>query len=153
MGPIGVAEHLAPFLPGTRWSRSEASTAIGRSAPALGAAPSHPADLVDVHRDDGPAGLTQATEVAILSANYIAKRLEGHYPSSTRARRAASRTSSSSTCRPLEKSGGVTVEDIAKRLMDYGFHAPTMSWPVAGTLMIEPTESESKPSSTGSATR
>ncbi|MHA7836321.1 MAG: aminomethyl-transferring glycine dehydrogenase, partial [bacterium] len=92
----------------------------------------------------GAAGLEQATLIAILNANYMARRLEGHYdvlytgPSGRVAHEFII------DCRPFERSAGVTVEDIAKRLIDYGFHAPTMSFPVAGTLMIEPTESESK---------
>ena len=92
----------------------------------------------------GAEGLTRATKVAILNANYVAKRLEAHYPVVYKG--AAGRVAHECIVdvRPLKKSAGIEVEDIAKRLMDYGFHAPTMSFPVAGTLMIEPTESESK---------
>ena len=92
----------------------------------------------------GAEGLTRATQVAILNANYIAKRLAGHYGVLYTGRNGTVAHEGIIDCRPFEKSAGVRVEDIAKRLMDYGFHAPTMSWPVAGTMMIEPTESESK---------
>jgi glycine dehydrogenase len=91
----------------------------------------------------GAEGLTQATRVAILNANYMAKRLEPHYPVLYRGEHGRVAHEFILDCRPFKKSG-VEAEDIAKRLMDYGFHAPTMSFPVAGTLMIEPTESESK---------
>ena len=105
----------------------------------------HPADLLGLHRADGRRRPDRAPpQVAILNANYMATRLATHYPSSTAARTAAWPTSSSSICRQFEDTAGIKVEDIAKRLMDYGFHAPTMSLPVPGTLMIEPTESESK---------
>ena len=92
----------------------------------------------------GGGGLTQATRVAILNANYIAKRLEGAYDVLYRGGKGWVAHECILDTRPFEKSAGVTVEDIAKRLMDAGFHAPTMSWPVAGTLMVEPTESETK---------
>jgi glycine dehydrogenase len=92
----------------------------------------------------GAAGLKRATQVAILSANYIAKRLEDHYPILYRGPNGRCAHECILDCRDFEKSANVKVEDIAKRLMDYGFHAPTMSWPVPGTLMIEPTESEPK---------
>ena len=92
----------------------------------------------------GGEGLTRATEVAILSANYVAKRLDGHYPVLYKGRSGRVAHECILDPRALKKTAGVEVEDIAKRLMDYGFHAPTVSFPVAGTLMIEPTESESK---------
>ena len=92
----------------------------------------------------GGAGLTRATQVAILNANYMAKRLEPHYPILFKGKNGRVAHEFILDCRQFEQSAGVKVEDIAKRLMDYGFHAPTMSWPVPGTLMIEPTESESK---------
>jgi len=92
----------------------------------------------------GEAGLKLATQVAILNANYMAKRLEGHYPILYRGKNGRCAHEFILDCREFEKTAGVKVEDIAKRLMDYGFHAPTMSFPVAGTLMFEPTESESK---------
>jgi glycine dehydrogenase len=92
----------------------------------------------------GAEGLAKATKVAILNANYIAKRLEGHYPVLYKGRNGTVAHECILDTRPLKQSAGVDVEDIAKRLMDYGFHAPTVSFPVAGTLMVEPTESESK---------
>jgi glycine dehydrogenase len=92
----------------------------------------------------GERGLTRATQVAILNANYMAKRLEGHYAQLFSGRNNRVAHEFIVDCGDFQKSAGVTVEDIAKRLMDYGFHAPTMSWPEPGTLMIEPTESESK---------
>ena len=92
----------------------------------------------------GGEGLTEATKVAILNANYIAKRLEPHYPVLYKGKNGTVAHECIVDPRPLKTSAGVEVEDIAKRLMDYGFHAPTVSFPVAGTLMIEPTESESK---------
>jgi glycine dehydrogenase len=92
----------------------------------------------------GGAGLTRATQVAILNANYMAKKLEGHFDQLFTGQNGRVAHEFILDCRPFQQSAGVTVEDIAKRLMDYGFHAPTMSWPVPGTLMIEPTESESK---------
>ena len=92
----------------------------------------------------GSDGLTKATQAAILNANYMAKRLEKHFPIVYTGKQGFVAHEFILDCRPFEKSAGITVEDIAKRLMDYGFHAPTMSWPVAGTLMVEPTESEPK---------
>ena len=92
----------------------------------------------------GEAGLRRASEVAILNANYMAKRLEGHYPVLFKGKNGRCAHEFILDCRQFEETAGVKVEDIAKRLMDYGFHAPTMSWPVPGTLMFEPTESESK---------
>jgi glycine dehydrogenase len=92
----------------------------------------------------GAEGLTRATEVAILSANYMAKRLEAHFPVLYRGANGMVAHECILDCRGFQQGGGVLVEDIAKRLQDYGFHAPTMSWPVAGTLMVEPTESEPK---------
>ncbi|MDB5303677.1 MAG: glycine dehydrogenase, partial [Phycisphaerales bacterium] len=92
----------------------------------------------------GGPGLKRATEVAILNANYMAKRLEPHFPILFKGKNGRVAHEFVMDCRQFEQSAGVKVEDIAKRLMDYGFHAPTMSWPVPGTLMIEPTESESK---------
>src|SRR6476646_5720983 len=91
----------------------------------------------------GAAGLKQATEVAILSANYVARRLAGHYPVLYTGRNGLVAHECIIDLRPITKATGITVDDVAKRLMDHGFHAPTMSFPVAGTLMIEPTESES----------
>jgi len=146
MGPIGVASHLAPFLPGHGVVRpdSAGAQAIG----AVSAAPWGSASILTISwvyiALMGAAGLTRATQVAILNANYMARRLEGHYKVLYTGRGGRVAHEFIIDCRPFEQSSGVKVEDIAKRLMDYGFHAPTMSWPVPGTLMIEPTESESK---------
>jgi len=146
MGPIGVAAHLAPFLPGHPVVRPMTSTsqAIGpvSSAP-YGSASILPISWVYIALM-GAEGLTRATQVAILNANYMAKRLEGHYPVLYTGRNGRVAHEFIIDCRHLEKSAGIKIDDIAKRLMDYGFHAPTMSFPVPGTLMIEPTESESK---------
>ncbi len=139
MGPIGVKAHLAPFLPSDPFSDAEGAVS---SAP-YGSASILPISWAYVLMMGG-AGLTQATKVAILSANYIAARLKGAYevlfagPGGRVAHECILDT------RPFADSADISVDDIAKRLMDAGFHAPTMSWPVAGTLMIEPTESETK---------
>ena len=141
MGPICVAAHLAPFLPGH-------PLATGSAAGPVSAAPWGSASILLISwtyiRLMGAEGLTRATKIAILNANYIAKRLGGHYPVVYKG--AAGRVAHECIvdARALKKSAGIEVDDIAKRLMDYGFHAPTMSFPIAGTLMIEPTESESK---------
>ncbi len=145
VGPIGVAEHLAPFLPGhpldeelgTKQSLGPVSAAPYGSAGILPISWAYIAMM-------GAEGLKRATEVAILNANYLAKRLEGHYPVLYKGRGGLVAHECILDTRPLKESAGVTVDDIAKRLMDHGFHAPTMSWPVAGTLMVEPTESESQ---------
>jgi glycine dehydrogenase len=92
----------------------------------------------------GPEGLKQATEISILSANYISARLKNHFPTLYASEAGYVAHECILDLRPLKDTSGVTAEDVAKRLMDYGFHAPTMSWPIAGTLMVEPTESESK---------
>jgi glycine dehydrogenase len=144
MGPIGVAKHLADFLP------NNAVIAMGgkNSAGAVSAAPWGSASILPISMMYidmmGGEGLTEATKVAILNANYIAKRLEPHYPVLYRGANGMVAHECIVDPRALKASAGVEVEDIAKRLMDYGFHAPTVSFPVAGTLMIEPTESESK---------
>jgi glycine dehydrogenase len=144
MGPIGVAKHLAPFLPGHPVVKTGGDDATG----AVSAAPFGSASILTISwmycALMGGAGLTRATEVAILSANYIARRLEPHYPVLYKGKRGLVAHECIVDLRPLKASAGVEVEDVAKRLMDYGFHAPTVSFPVAGTLMIEPTESESK---------
>ena len=140
MGPIGVKAHLAPFLPGHPMTG-------GREGPVSAAPYGSPSILVIPYAYVllmGGSGLTQATKVAILNANYIANGSKAHMTCSTRASLAGSPMNASSTPDPYEHTAGVTVDDIAKRLIDNGFHAPTMSWPVAGTLMIEPTESETK---------
>ena len=140
MGPIGVKAHLAPFLPG----HPETG---GREGPVSAAPFGSPGILVIPYAYlllMGGEGLTQATKVAILNANYIAKRLEGAFGVLYKGKNGRVAHECILDTRPFDDTAGVTVDDIAKRLMDNGFHAPTMSWPVAGTLMIEPTESETK---------
>jgi glycine dehydrogenase len=141
VGPIGVAAHLVAFLPGHPLSREVSEHAIGPVSAAPYGSPSILPISWSYIRLMGPEGLTQATRVAILNANYMAKRLEEHYPVLYAGGKGRVAHEFILDCRPFHI---VSVEDIAKRLMDYGFHAPTMSFPVAGTLMIEPTESESK---------
>jgi glycine dehydrogenase len=144
MGPIGVAKHIAPFLPGHAVVKTGGERAIGAvSAAPWGSASILPISLMYLLMMGGE-GLTYATKVAILSANYVAKRLSPHYPVLYKGRNGTIAHECIVDPRPLKQSSGVEVEDIAKRLMDYGFHAPTTSFPVAGTLMIEPTESEPK---------
>jgi len=143
VGPIGVAEHLVPYLPGHAEIDS-LETAIG----AVSAAPYGSAGILPISwtyiRMMGAEGLTKATRVAILNANYVAKRLEDHYPVLYTGPNGLVAHECIVDLRPLKEQSGVTVDDVAKRLIDFGFHAPTMSFPVAGTLMIEPTESESQ---------
>ncbi len=139
IGPIGVKAHLKPFLPGhSEWG----------SEGAVSAAPYGSASILPITwmyiRMMGAAGLKQATEGAILSANYLAQRLEPHYPVLYKGRNGRVAHECILDTRVLKERAGIGVEDVAKRLIDYGFHAPTMSWPVAGTLMVEPTESEPK---------
>ena len=144
VGPIGVAAHLAPHLP-NHPLRADAGPVSGFgpvSAAPFGSAMILPISYAYV-RMMGAAGLKRATEVAILSANYVAGRLRGHYPVLYTGPGGMVAHECIIDCRGFQAEAGVMVEDIAKRLMDFGFHAPTMSWPVAGTLMIEPTESES----------
>ena len=140
MGPIGVKAHLAPHLPGHPETGGEEGP--------VSAAPFGSPSILPISWAYcllmGGEGLTQATRVAILNANYIAKRLEGSYDVLYKGRNGRVAHECIIDTRPYAESAGVTVDDIAKRLMDHGFHAPTMSWPVAGTLMIEPTESETK---------
>jgi glycine dehydrogenase len=143
MGPICVAAHLAPFLPGHPAQPVKA----GGVGPVAAAPYGSPSILVIPWMYIammGAAGLKKATQVAMLAANYMAKRLEGHYPILYRGSSGLNAHEFIADCRSLEKAAGIKTEDIAKRLMDYGFHAPTMSFPVPGTLMIEPTESEPK---------
>ncbi|HEX7120226.1 MAG TPA: aminomethyl-transferring glycine dehydrogenase [Longimicrobiales bacterium] len=143
MGPIGVAAHLAPFLPGHPVVETGGEQAIGPvSAAPWGSPGILPISWMYI-RMMGAEGLKRASEVAILNANYVAKRLEGHYPVLYRGRSGTVAHECIIDPRPLKATSGVDATDIAKRLMDYGFHAPTVSFPVAGTLMIEPTESES----------
>ncbi len=143
VGPIGVAAHLVPHLP-NHPLRADAGPASGFgpvSAAPFGSALILPISYAYI-RMMGADGLKRATEVAILSANYIAARLRGHYPILYSGAGGMVAHECIIDCRGFQAEAGVMVEDIAKRLQDYGFHAPTMSWPVAGTLMIEPTESE-----------
>ncbi len=143
MGPIAVASHLAPFLPGHPLAVAQPGTVGPVSAAPYGSPSILPISFAYIAMMGGE-GLTRATQVAILSANYMAHRLEGSYPVLYRGARGRVAHEFILDCRPFKKSAGVEAEDIAKRLMDYGFHAPTMSFPVPGTLMVEPTESESK---------
>ena len=144
MGPIGVAKHLVPFLPGHPVVPIGTPTASGAvSAAPWGSASILPISYVYIKLMGGE-GLTIATKVAILNANYVAKRLDEHYPVLFKGAHGTVAHECIIDPRGLKGSTGVEVEDIAKRLIDYGFHAPTVSFPVPGTLMIEPTESESK---------
>ena len=143
MGPIGVKAHLAPFLPGHPALDGGAANVGPVSAAPYGSASILPISYVYILMM-GAAGLRRATEVAILSANYIAARLAPHYPVLYKNEKGRVAHECIVDPRPLKERSGITVDDIAKRLIDYGFHAPTVSFPVAGTLMIEPTESESK---------
>jgi glycine dehydrogenase len=144
MGPIGVKAHLAPFLPGHPATDGGTPHAVGP----VSAAPFGSASILTISYIYilmmGGEGLARATEVAILNANYIAARLDPHFPVLYRNHNGRVAHECIIDPRPLKTKCGVTVDDIAKRLIDYGFHAPTMSFPVPGTLMIEPTESESK---------
>ncbi|MEL6195935.1 MAG: aminomethyl-transferring glycine dehydrogenase [Myxococcota bacterium] len=147
MGPIGVVEDLAPYLPGHPLvdMRGEAGA---QSIGPVSAAPWGSSSILPISwmymRMMGSEGLKQASEIAILNANYMAKRLEDHYPVLYRGESGRVAHEFIIDLRPFKASADVSVDDVAKRLMDFGFHAPTMSWPVAGTMMIEPTESESK---------
>ena len=140
VGPIGVKAHLAPFLPG--------HSHMARKEGAVSAAPYGSASILPITwmyiRMMGGEGLKRASQLAILSANYIARRLEEHYPVLYTGENGLVAHECILDLRPLKDSSGISVDDVAKRLIDFGFHAPTMSFPVAGTLMVEPTESESK---------
>ncbi len=144
MGPIGVAAHLAPFLPGHPLVATGGEQAIGPVSAAPWGSPSILTISWAYIAMMGAAGLRRASEVAILNANYMARRLAAHYPLLYSGPKGRVAHEFILDLRPFERSADVTGEDVAKRLMDYGFHAPTMSFPVAGTLMIEPTESESR---------
>jgi glycine dehydrogenase len=147
VGPIGVRAHLTPFLPNSRLV-PEARPEAGDHLNTISAAPWGSAGILPISwvyiALMGAAGLTEATQVAILSANYLAHRLAPHYPVLYSGQNGLVAHECILDLRPLTKDTGVSVDDVAKRLIDYGFHAPTMSFPVAGTLMVEPTESESK---------
>ncbi len=140
VGPIGVKSHLAPFLPG--------HATLENTAGAVCAAPFGSASILPITwmyiRMMGGAGLKRASQMAILNANYIARRLEEHYPVLYTGGNGLVAHECILDLRPIKDTSGISVDDVAKRLIDFGFHAPTMSFPVAGTLMIEPTESESK---------
>ncbi len=147
MGPIGVASHLVPFLPGhpvVTINNSTQHSNIG----AVAAAPWGSASILVISwmyiAMMGADGLTQATKVAILNANYIAKKLESYYPVLYQGKNGLVAHECILDLRSLKKSAAIEIDDVAKRLIDYGFHAPTVSWPVGGTIMVEPTESESK---------
>lgn len=146
VGPIGVASHLAPFLPTLSAIRNPQSAIAGPVGPVT-AAPYGSASILTISwmyiRMMGGAGLTDATKIAILNANYIAKRLDPYFPILFKGKHGLVAHECILDLRQW-KSAGIEVEDAAKRLMDYGFHAPTVSFPVAGTMMVEPTESESK---------
>jgi glycine dehydrogenase len=146
VGPIGVAKHLVPFLPALSTIENRESKIENGVGPVT-SAPYGSASILTISwmyiRMMGGEGLTEATKIAILNANYIAKRLDSYYPVLFKGKRGLVAHECIVDLRQW-KNGGVEVEDVAKRLMDYGFHAPTVSFPVAGTLMIEPTESESK---------
>ena len=149
VGPIGVAAHLVPFLPGHPHNEAARSGGGGQAIGPVSAAPWGSAGILPISwmyvRMMGGAGLRQASAVALLAANLIAKRLEPHYPVLFRGAGGRVAHECILDLRPLKRSAGLEVDDLAKRLMDYGFHAPTVSWPVAGTVMVEPTESESLP--------
>jgi glycine dehydrogenase len=144
MGPIGVAAHLAPFLPGHPVTGLGTPQTVGAVAAAPYGSPSILVISWVYIALMGAAGLKRATEVAILNANYMARRLEDHFPVVFTGKNGRVAHEFIVDMRPFKKTADVEVDDIAKRLMDYGFHAPTMSFPVAGALMIEPTESETR---------
>lgn len=144
VGPIGVLEHLKPFLPGSRYACVGESSSPG----AVAAAPWGSAGILPISytylKMMGSRGIKRATEVAILNANYIAKRLEGHFDVLYKGAQGFVAHECILDLRKFKRTVGIEVGDVAKRLMDYGFHAPTVSWPVVETLMVEPTESESQ---------
>lgn len=144
MGPIAVAPHLQPFLPGHPFLKARTGKEMG----AVAAAPYGSPNILPISwafiKLMGGEGLTKSTHVAILHANYMAQRLKKYYSVLYAGKSGLSAHEFILDLRPFKKSANVEVEDIAKRLMDFGFHAPTISWPVPGTMMIEPTESESK---------
>ncbi|MFM6498376.1 MAG: aminomethyl-transferring glycine dehydrogenase, partial [Dolichospermum sp.] len=153
MGPIGVACHLVPFLPGhfvTTIQENNPKSKIQnpKFTGAVSAAPWGSASILVISWMYiimmGADGLTEATKIAILNANYMAKKLESYYPVLYQGKNGLVAHECILDLRSLKKSAQIEIDDVAKRLMDYGFHAPTVSWPVAGTIMVEPTESESK---------
>jgi len=148
MGPIGVQSHLMPFLPDVSFVKGQGTVTNSDSVGVVASAPWGSASILPISwmyiALMGADGLTEATKVAILNANYIAHRLASYYPILYQGKSGLVAHECILDLRGLKKSAGIEVDDIAKRLMDYGFHAPTVSWPVAGTMMVEPTESESK---------
>jgi glycine dehydrogenase len=148
MGPIGVKSHLIPFLPDPSSIDNNGQTPNQQSIGAISAAPWGSSSILTISwmyiAMMGSQGLTEATKIAILSANYIAHRLEPYYPILFKGTTGLVAHECVIDLRPLKKQAAIEVEDVAKRLIDYGFHAPTVSWPVPGTMMVEPTESESK---------
>jgi len=148
VGPVAVGAHLAQFLPNQLSSGYKRSSDQGNGIGAVSAAPYGSASILPISwmyiAMMGAANLTAATEVAILNANYVAKRLAPHFPVLYSGPGGLVAHECILDLRPIKDASGITVDDVAKRLMDYGFHAPTMSFPVPGTLMVEPTESESK---------
>jgi glycine dehydrogenase len=146
VGSIGVAEHLVPHLSGhTLWPDC---TPVPKTSGAICAAPFGSAAILPITwmyiKMLGTSGLKKATQIAILNANYMAKRLEGAFPILFRGPTGMCAHEFILDIRPLKEAAGVSEEDVSKRLQDYGFHSPTMSWPVSGTLMVEPTESEDR---------
>jgi glycine dehydrogenase len=141
VGPIGVAKHLAPFLPGDPLKKGNAVGPVSQSN--LGSASILVISWMYIAMM-GPRALRDATAISILNANYIAARLGQHFPILYKGKSCRVAHECILDLREWKQRAGIEVEDVAKRLMDFGFHAPTMSWPVAGTLMVEPTESESK---------
>ncbi|MDZ8226633.1 MULTISPECIES: aminomethyl-transferring glycine dehydrogenase [unclassified Nostoc] len=148
MGPIGIASHLVPFLPGHPVVGTGEEISNSQRIGAVAAAPWGSASILVISwmyiAMMGADGLTEATKVAILNANYIAKRLESYYPVLYQGKNGLVAHECILDLRSLKKSAAIEIDDVAKRLIDYGFHAPTVSWPVGGTIMVEPTESESK---------
>jgi glycine dehydrogenase len=150
MGPIGVKAHLAPYLPSHPVVPTGGLPAPAESSPfgTMAAAPYGSALILPISfayiSMMGSAGLREATQHSVLSANYMMGKLRGHYPVLFSNENGRCAHEFIIDLRPFEASAGITPDDIAKRLLDYGFHGPTMSWPVPGTLMIEPTESEPK---------
>jgi len=143
MGPIGVAAHLTPYLPGHPVTQTGGDQALGPVSAAPWGSPSILPITWAYIAMMGGSGLTLASKIAILNANYIAKRLDGHFDVLYTGTLGRVAHECILDCRGFKASTGIQAPDIAKRLIDYGFHAPTMSWPVVGTLMVEPTESES----------
>jgi glycine dehydrogenase len=143
VGPVAVRAHLAPYLP-ARLDQVGNGHPVGMVSGAdFGSAGILPISWMYITLM-GAAGLRRATQVALLNANYVARKLAPHFPTLYTGRNGYVAHECILDLRPLKESSGITAEDVAKRLMDYGFHAPTLSFPVAGTLMVEPTESESK---------